>query len=42
MKNISLETTINDFSFTGDLNWTSEAVENIIKIVLNILPIMES
>lgn len=31
MKNISLETTINDFSFTGDLNWTSEAVENIIK-----------
>ncbi len=25
------ETTINDFSFTGDLNWTSEAVENIIK-----------
>lgn len=31
MNNISLETTINDFSFTGDLNWTSEAVENIIK-----------
>lgn len=31
MKNISLETTINDFSFTGDLNWTSEAVENIMK-----------
>ena len=31
MKNISLETTINDFSLTGDLNWTSEAVENIIK-----------
>lgn len=31
MKNISLETTINDFDFVGDLNWISEAVENIIK-----------
>ena len=31
MKNISLETKVDDFSFTGDLNWTSEAVENIIK-----------
>ncbi len=31
MKNILLETKVDDFSFTGDLNWTSEAVENIIK-----------
>lgn len=31
LKNITLKTDISDFSFTGDLTWTTEAVKNIIK-----------
>lgn len=31
LKNIALKTDISDFSFTGDLTWTTEAVKNIIK-----------
>ena len=31
LKNISLKTAVTDFTFTGDLPWTTEAVKNIIK-----------
>jgi signal transduction histidine kinase len=31
LKNIKLETNINDFTFIGDKNWCVEAVQNIIK-----------
>ncbi len=31
LKNIALTTDISDFSFIGDLTWTTEAVKNIIK-----------
>lgn len=31
LKNISLKTSVTDFTFTGDLPWTTEAVKNIIK-----------
>lgn len=31
LKNITLKTAVTDFTFTGDLPWTTEAVKNIIK-----------
>ena len=31
LKNITLKNTAQDFSFNGDINWSVEAIENIIK-----------